>query len=99
VLTQIDLWEVAGLHLQHVRVNVGALQLQQIDFMERLQSILAKHPQVNPSNLELEVLETSALVDMEHESKVIEDWARIGVMFALDDFGTGYSSLGLNYHG
>ena len=76
-----------------VSVNIGALQLQQSDFVDRLKFILAKHPQVNPANLELEVLETSALEDIARVSQVIEACAQIGVMFALDDFGTGYASL------
>jgi diguanylate cyclase (GGDEF)-like protein/PAS domain S-box-containing protein len=91
-LTQIALWQATGLDLP-VSVNIGARQLQQSDFVERLKSILAKHPLVNPCSLELEVLETSALADMAQVSQVIEDCAMIGVKFALDDFGTGYSSL------
>jgi diguanylate cyclase (GGDEF)-like protein/PAS domain S-box-containing protein len=91
-LTQMELWHAAGLDLA-VSVNVGARQLQQGDFVARLQAVLARHPQVNPASLELEVLETSALADMVQVSQVIEDCARIGVRFALDDFGTGYSSL------
>jgi EAL domain-containing protein (putative c-di-GMP-specific phosphodiesterase class I) len=47
-----------------VSVNVGARQLQQRDFVPRLQVILAEHPQVDPSMLTLEVLETSALEDV-----------------------------------
>jgi EAL domain-containing protein (putative c-di-GMP-specific phosphodiesterase class I) len=91
-LTQMQVWRSAGLDLP-VSVNIGARQLQQSNFVERLQAILAKHPHVNPASLELEVLETSALADMAAVSKVIEDCTRIGVKFALDDFGTGYSSL------
>ena len=91
-LTQIECWHGLGLDLP-VSVNICAFQLQRSDFVERLQFILSTHPQVSPTSLELEVLETSALADMAQVSQVIEDCARIGVMFALDDFGTGYSSL------
>jgi EAL domain-containing protein (putative c-di-GMP-specific phosphodiesterase class I) len=91
-LTQMELWHAGGLDL-NVSVNIGARQLQQTDFVERLRAILAAHPQVQPARLELEVLETSALEDMAQVSQVIEACARIGVKFALDDFGTGYSSL------
>ena len=91
-LTQMEIWQAAGLDLG-VSVNIGARQLQQSDFVDRLKFILAKHPQVNPASLELEVLETSALEDIAQISQVIEDCAQIGVTFALDDFGTGYSSL------
>jgi diguanylate cyclase (GGDEF)-like protein/PAS domain S-box-containing protein len=91
-LSQIEAWHDLGLDLT-VSVNIGARQLQQVDFVTRLRAILAKHPQVNPMRLELEVLETSALADMEQVSQVIEECRQIGVKFALDDFGTGYSSL------
>ncbi|MEI8030651.1 MAG: EAL domain-containing protein, partial [Comamonadaceae bacterium] len=91
-LTQIEVWHAVGTDLP-VSVNIGARQLQQKDFVMRLQAILASHPQVNPASLELEVLETSALADTVQVSQVIESCAKIGVKFALDDFGTGYSSL------
>jgi diguanylate cyclase (GGDEF)-like protein/PAS domain S-box-containing protein len=91
-LAQIEQWRALGLDLT-VSVNMGARQLQQSDFVHRLQAILAKRPHVNPACLELEVLETSALADMEKVSQVIEDCHQMGVKFALDDFGTGYSSL------
>jgi EAL domain-containing protein (putative c-di-GMP-specific phosphodiesterase class I) len=74
-------------------MNVGARQLQQRDFVDRLRALLAAHPGVKPGRLQLEVLETSALEDIAQVSQVIEDCAQIGVNFALDDFGTGYSSL------
>jgi len=45
-------------------VNVGALQLQQADFVDRLSNLLAAHPRVKPFSLEIEVLETSALQDV-----------------------------------
>ena len=91
-LTQMTLWQASGLDIP-VSVNVGARQLQQAGFPERLREILAAHPDVRPGDLELEVLETSALEDVVGVSKIIEACREIGVTFALDDFGTGYSSL------
>ncbi len=91
-LTQLEAWQTAGLDLP-VSVNIGGRQLQQADFVERLLATLDRHPQVKPTSLEFEVLETSALVDMAQVSNVIEACIQIGVKFALDDFGTGYSSL------
>jgi EAL domain-containing protein (putative c-di-GMP-specific phosphodiesterase class I) len=91
-LAQIELWQEAGLDIP-VSVNVGARQLQQGTFVERLRGILAAHPKVRPSGLAMEVLETSALEDVARVSEVIQACREIGVTFALDDFGTGYSSL------
>ncbi len=91
-LAQMESWRGAGMALQ-VSVNIGALQLQQIDFTERLHALLARHPGIDPGELMLEVLETSALEDMEHVSRVMQACNGMGIHFALDDFGTGYSSL------
>lgn len=91
-LSQMEVWQSSGLSTP-VSVNIGARQLQQADFVDRLREILAAHPSISPGNLELEVLETSALEDVALVSKLIEDCRGVGVMFALDDFGTGYSSL------
>jgi diguanylate cyclase (GGDEF)-like protein/PAS domain S-box-containing protein len=92
VLDQIQVWQEAGVML-NVSVNVGARQLQGSDFVQRLRAILAAHPAVAPARLGLEVLETSALEDIERVSAVIATCGAMGVDFALDDFGTGYSSL------
>lgn len=91
-LGQIESWQAQGLHLP-VSINVGARQLQQANFVLRLRTLLARHPGVNPADLTLEILETSALKDIPYVSQVIEDCHQMGVAFALDDFGTGYSSL------
>jgi diguanylate cyclase (GGDEF)-like protein/PAS domain S-box-containing protein len=91
-LTQLETWQAAGVNIT-VSVNVGASQLQQPDFTERLRDLLQAHAAVNPSDLELEVLETSALEDITHVSEVMHACGEMGVHFSLDDFGTGYSSL------
>ncbi len=91
-LKQLQFWHAQGLKIQ-ISVNVGARQLQQENFVRRLQEFLHLYPSVSPSFLELEILETSALEDINWVSRVMEDCKELGVHFALDDFGTGYSSL------
>lgn len=92
VLQQILIWRAQGLELR-VSVNISAQQLQQQEFVTQLKSILARYPSINPKLLSLEVLETSALEDLNWVSQVIAECHEIGIHFALDDFGTGYSSL------
>ena len=91
-LTQMEAWHAAGLDIP-VSVNIGARQLQQGHFVTRLSETLAAHPDVLPSCLELEILETSALEDLNLSTEVMQACRKLGVRFALDDFGTGYSSL------
>ncbi len=91
-LAQMAEWRAAGLDLP-ISVNVGALQLQQQDFPARLAATLARHPEVKPCWLELEILETSALEDISDVTAIMHACRDLGVHFALDDFGTGFSSL------
>jgi diguanylate cyclase (GGDEF)-like protein/PAS domain S-box-containing protein len=91
-LAQMEAWAAQGLHLP-LSVNICARQLQQANVVDRVRVLLAAHPTVNPNQLEIEVLETSALQDLTHAANVIEQCRLLGVLFALDDFGAGYSSL------
>lgn len=89
---QMNLWQRAG-HPLPVSVNISAYHLQQPDFVSRLEHLLQQYPEINPSDLEMEILETSALEDVQTVSAVMRACSRLGAGFALDDFGTGYSSL------
>ncbi|MFT3847139.1 MAG: EAL domain-containing protein [Propionivibrio sp.] len=91
-LVQMAEWRAGGLHIP-VSVNISARQLQQSGFPLRLATILAANPDARVGDLELEVLETSALEDLIGVSRVMRDCRDLGIEFALDDFGTGYSSL------
>ncbi len=93
-LRQIGQWKNRANNIpDSISVNIAAIQLQQPDFSLRLSKLLAAHPDVEPGYLELEVLETSALDDVNHVSTTMSACMALGVSFALDDFGTGYSSL------
>jgi diguanylate cyclase (GGDEF)-like protein len=91
-LTQLATWHAAGLQLS-VSVNISPRHLQTLSFAGRLATLLARHAEVPPAALELEVVESAALEDMLRVSEVITACRSLGVSFALDDFGTGYSSL------
>ena len=92
VLQQIGAWNALGLSFT-VSANVSADHLLRNNFADRLQQLLQAHPEVAPSSLELEILETAALTDMKKAVRTITECRILGVQFALDDFGTGYSSL------
>ena len=91
-LKQISQWQGLGVNLP-ISVNVSAYHLQRLNFTSRLATLLARHPEVEPYTLELEILETSALSDIDEVSGIMNVCHELGVGFALDDFGTGYSSL------
>jgi EAL domain-containing protein (putative c-di-GMP-specific phosphodiesterase class I) len=91
-LRQIELWATQGQRIP-VSVNICPRHLQQANFAERLQVLLDRYPAVDPSCLELEILETSTVQDFAHVSGIIEACLAIGIQVSIDDFGMGYSSL------
>jgi diguanylate cyclase (GGDEF)-like protein/PAS domain S-box-containing protein len=76
-----------------ISVNISARHLEKTDFVEHMRSRLGDCSCHQPCRLELEILETSALDDLDRVFEIIRDCAKFGVSFSLDDFGTGYSSL------
>ncbi|MGM3387752.1 EAL domain-containing protein [Stutzerimonas stutzeri] len=91
-LRQIDAWAALGKHWP-VSVNIAARHFQLPDFVERLQRLLTRHPGVDPQSLDLEIVESTAIDNLEHVSQCLTDCQKMGVTFSLDDFGTGFSSL------
>lgn len=91
-LDQAALWSKHG-HPMKVSVNVGAHHLLHPEFLCDLRNALLCHPGLTANTLELEVLETVAISDMDQTIRVLDECHRMGVTLALDDFGTGYSSL------
>lgn len=89
---QYMLWQQRHIDMA-ISVNIAANHLQQADFAEQLQQICAQFPAVPPSRLELEIVETSALQNIEYILGTMKSCAALGITFSLDDFGTGYSSL------
>ena len=92
-LQQISQWQVAGLFLE-VSVNISSYHLQSSDFISKLRSTLGNYVEIDSKQLQLEVLESSAISDLSTISDIIKSCRHIlGLGIALDDFGTGYSSL------
>lgn len=91
-MQQIEHWKSIDIQLP-ISVNIDALHLESPNFVSHLKTLLEAHPNISHGDLELEVLESSALDNLTHVSNVIESCHELGIGFALDDFGTGYSSL------
>ncbi len=81
----------AGLPIE-ISVNVSARQLQEADFVARLQRILGEEG-VFASRLTLEITESMLLTDADQVVARLYALHRTGVKLSIDDFGTGYSSM------
>jgi diguanylate cyclase (GGDEF)-like protein/PAS domain S-box-containing protein len=87
----LNRWHEMGLGLT-ASINVAARQMLAPAFMGKLVEALAGRADI-ARHLELEILETAALEDLDKVKRLINECRELGISTALDDFGTGYSSM------
>ncbi len=75
-----------------LRVNLSARQLEDPSLVAKVAESLERSG-LPPSQLCLEITETTLMREGIDVIKVLHDLKALGVMLAIDDFGTGYSSL------
>jgi PAS domain S-box-containing protein len=73
-------------------VNITAKEFAQPDLASEICQSL-ELTGVDPSCLQLEIIETIAMGDAEKSGQVLAQLKALGVRMSIDDFGTGYSSL------
>ena len=89
---QIARWSAPPLNRIRVAVNVSAMQFRQ-GLLEQQVDDALKASGCDPKRLELELTESTLMVQPEEVMAVIQRLKQKGVQLAIDDFGTGYSSL------
>ena len=89
---QLNIWGEAGENLA-VSINISPRHLMDRSFVDFLESYLHSHAELDPGLITLEVLESTALEDLNGAENVLSRCQELGLKVALDDFGTGFSSL------
>ena len=74
-------------------VNISPAHLLSEGFVENLRELLISTNNIKPKTLELEILESTTIGNVEQAVDVLNGCRDLGVSIALDDFGTGYASL------
>ena len=91
-ISQIVAWYEKGLNPGVLAMNLAMQQLQQIDFINTLKSIMQECA-CKPEWIELEVTEGQIMKNPEEAIEILKQISSLGIELAVDDFGTGYSSL------
>jgi diguanylate cyclase (GGDEF)-like protein len=76
-----------------VAVNLSARQLADPDLLSHIEGSVRANG-IDPSNLWLELTETTLLDETTFVERTLESLKGLGVRLVLDDFGVGFSSLG-----
>jgi len=90
-LAQLKAWDLAGLKVPRVAVNVSPVEIR-ANFAEMIESALYRH-NIAPDRLELEITESTLTSDGIETMHLLTRLKQLGVGIAVDDFGVGYSSL------
>ncbi|MDA8621902.1 EAL domain-containing protein [Psychrosphaera sp.] len=75
-----------------ISINLSAKQFESGTVANELKSIIATYD-IEPELLELEITESSLMIDVEDAVRQLHNIKALGVGISIDDFGTGYSSL------
>jgi diguanylate cyclase (GGDEF)-like protein/PAS domain S-box-containing protein len=85
-------WQEKNKNPGRVSINLSLKQLRQASFITRCKSVFRRHD-VSPTCFELEITETTLMVDPKRTIKLLDELYAMGLHLSIDDFGTGYSSL------
>lgn len=85
-------WTKIGLPEFRVAVNLSAQHFSQPEFVSGVANVLTETG-AQPHELELEIIESLAMDNLELTSMNLDALKKLGVHITIDDFGTGYSSL------
>jgi diguanylate cyclase (GGDEF)-like protein/PAS domain S-box-containing protein len=75
-----------------IALNLSLKQLRQASFILDCKSLFQRLG-VSPTQLELEITETTLMADPKRTIGMLKELAGMGLHLSIDDFGTGYSSL------
>jgi EAL domain-containing protein (putative c-di-GMP-specific phosphodiesterase class I) len=81
-----------------ISVNLSPRLLLDEDFATCLATLLTNHPMATRSDLEIELLDSGAIVNQANATAAIHSCRALGVRVAVDDFGSGYATLSYFRH-
>lgn len=92
VLQQMQNWQLQGLVLLPVAINLSGKHLISPDLVSRIQLLLEKY-EIPGELIEFEITEGVLLHDINRCIEVLNELQKLRIKVSVDDFGTGYSSL------
>lgn len=89
---EVKVWKEQGLLPPRVSVNISTRQIRRGRLIGVVRSVMEQEG-VTGADFELEVTESSLMLDVDEAIEVLRELRAMGFTIAIDDLGTGYSSL------
>lgn len=87
------MWRQKGLNPPPIAVNISAIQLRRLDFVEIIQHAVAPVGNQEAVEIDLEITETVLMENIDTVIPSLQKLKDAGFRISIDDFGTGYSSF------
>ena len=109
LISKLDMWvistaiksykELSEIHNYKgtLSINISAMELYNRNFADNIRKVLERN-QVPPSNIIIEITETSYVKSSKLTVQTIESIRSLGLKVSLDDFGTGYTAFNQLLH-
>ena len=91
---QLQKWERCGHGDIYLSVNISPKDFYYLDIYKIFTELIGKY-KIAPSNLKLEITETTVMENLEEQLALIKRLRAAGFIVEMDDFGSGYSSLNM----
>ncbi len=91
-LKYLQTWGKENLQIGFLTVNISALELEDLEFVNYLKNLLTKY-KVPPNKIVIEITETAEVKNEKTAKEFLSALRKLGVKIALDDFGDGYATL------
>lgn len=91
-LNYLQDWQNEGLQIGFLSINISAIELDNMEFIEYLKSLLIKYD-IIPDKVIIEITETKEIKNQKTAKEFMLALKNLGIKVALDDFGDGYATL------
>ncbi len=96
-ISQFYKWNALGGEINYISINLSVIQLQDDDFLPKLDEILQRLP-IENGRVVLELTESVMMNTSKEMLFKLQALRERGFYLAIDDFGTGFSSLNYLKH-
>lgn len=92
VAKQLQEWRLKHIEIRSISINIPGTYITNPRLKKMLIDAVTRY-EISPSQIELEITETSYVGNIDEASKAVAMYRDLGFFVAIDDFGTGLSSL------
>lgn len=94
VLKDMCEWQQRGVDDIFVTLNISPKQLEEKDFVEKVQTLFIKYS-IDTPRIKFEITESTTITNFMDANEMMQAFKDLDIEWFIDDFGSGYTSLSM----